>query len=492
MRLELMPYGLLTVLFRHKRAVAATFLTVVLCAVGYLILATPKFESVARLIVRFGDRSIPEVNRKPVSEMTPADRREIVLSNAEILKSHDLEQATIKQLGLDVIYPDIVADPPSRWTPMDEGVRIFDKNLNVDVGAIDNVITVSFLHPDKALAPKILHSLIALYIARQTAVYQNPQRDFLANQVKQAGVGLDGAQDALNQFKNRWRITDYDQEIQDLLKQRGDVDTNLQTARANLAQAQQRKADLARRLQTISPTIPAPSNEKYRAVDDAETRLADLQAKQSQMLATYNANSPALATVKAGVATAQAELDTRRAELRGRALSNVNTVHQTVQTDLVRAAADVQGYTEPVQVLEAQLKGIEQRLNDLQSNRGKFDDLTRAREIAETTYKTLSAQYEDARVKEALNERQISPATIISQPTLPYRPARPRKLITALASLFAASLLAVGVALVLEALDDRFATAAQVAYALDLPVLAAFDKTERREQRKLIAMEGSS
>jgi uncharacterized protein involved in exopolysaccharide biosynthesis len=492
MRLELMPYGLLTVLFRHKRAVAATFLTVVLSGVGYLILATPKYESVAELIVRFGDRSIPDVSRKPVSEMTPADRREIVLSNAAIIKSHDLEQATIKKLGLDVIYPGIVADPPTRWTPMDEGVRVFDKNLNVDVGAIDNVITVSFLHPDKELASKILHTLIGLYIARQTAVYQNPQRDFLATEVKKAAGSLDKAQDALQQFKSRWRITDYDQEIQDLLKQRGDVDTNLQTARANLAQAQQRKADLAKLLRAIPATVPAPSSEKYRSVDDAETRLADLQAKRSQMLATYNANSPALATVEAGVATAQSELHARRRELKGRALSNVNTVHQTVQTDFVRASADVQGYTEPVQILQAQLKGINQRLNDLQSNRGKFDDLARVREIAETTYKTLSAQYEDARVKENLNERRISPATIISQPTLPYRTARPRKLVTVLASLFAASLLATGMALVLEALDDRFATAAQVAYALDLPVLAAFDKNEGRGERKFIAMEGLS
>ena len=492
MRLQLMPYGLLTVLFRHKGAVAATFLAVVLCGAGYLIFATPKYESVAELIVRFGDRSIPDVNRKPVSEMTPSDRREIVLSNAEILKSHDLERAVVEAVGLGVVYPEIVDDPPTRWTPMDEAVKTFDQNLSVDVGAQNNVISVSFLHPDKELAPKVLQKLIGLYVARETTVYQNPQRDFLAGEVKQAAGRLDKAQGSLQQFKRQWHITDYDQEVQDLLKQRGDVDTNFQTARANLEQAKQRKADLAKLLRTIPTTVAAPSSEKYRSIDDAETRLADLQAKRSQLLATYNANSPALATVEAGLATAQAEAKARRGQLKSRGLSNVNTVYQTVQTDFVRASADVQGNTEPVQILQAQLKGIDDRLRDLQSNRGTFDDLAREREIAETTYKTLSAQYEDARVKESLNERQISPATIISQPTLPYRTARPRKLITALACMFAATLLATGMALGLEALDDRFATAAQVAYALDLPVLAAFDRSEGREGRRLIAMEGFS
>lgn len=489
MRVQLMPYGLLTVLFRHKRAVIATFVAVVLAGATYLLLATPKYESVAELIVRFGDRSIPDVNRKPVSEMTPSDRREIVLSNAEILKSHDLEQATIEAIGLATIYPDIVEDPPTRWTPMDEAIRVFDKNVSADVGSQNNVITVSFLHPDKELAPKVLHTLIELYVSRQTAVYQNPQRDFLAQEVKQAAGRLDQQQALLQQFKSRWQISDYDQEVQDLLKQRGDVDTNLQAARGNLAQARERKADLEKRIQSIPTSVPAPTSEKYRSVDDAETRLADLQAKHSQMLATYKANSPALATVEAGIAMAQADLKARRNELGERGLSNVNTVHQTIQTDFVRAAADVQGYSEPVQILTAQLKAIDQRLGDLQTKRSTFDDLVREREIAETTYKTLSAQYEDARVKESLNERQISPATIISQPTLPYRTARPRKLITALACLFAATLLATGTALALEALDDRFVTAAQVAYALDLPVLGAFDRPETGSIRKLITME---
>lgn len=490
MRLQLMPYGLLTVLFRHKLAVTLTFLAVMLSGVAYLVTAAPKYESVAKMIVRFGDRSIPDVNRKPASETTPSDRREIVLSNAEILKSHDLERAAIEKLGLGVIYPGILEDPPTRWAPMDEGIRTLDQNLSVEVGMQNNVISVSILHPDKELAPRILETLIGLYVARETTVYQNPQRDFLAQEAKQAAARLDQTQTALQQFKNRWRITDYDQEVQDLLKQRGDVDTNLQAARGNLAQAKERKADLAKLLQTIPKNIPAPTSEKYRSVDDAAARLADLQAKRSQMLATYNAGSPALATIEAGVATAQADFNARRRELRNRGLANVNTVYQTVQTDFVRASADAQGYAEPVRVLGAQLTAIDQRLADLQGNRSTYDDLVRELEIAESTYKTLSTQFEDARVKESLNERLISPATIISQPTFPYRPARPRKLVTALACSFAAILLATGVALVLEALDDRFATAAQVAYALDLPVLAVFDRTERSPVRKLITMEG--
>src|SRR5471032_3377914 len=54
MNAQLMPYGLLTVLFKHKSAVLGIFFAVVLGGIGYLIFAEQKYESVAQLIVRFG------------------------------------------------------------------------------------------------------------------------------------------------------------------------------------------------------------------------------------------------------------------------------------------------------------------------------------------------------------------------------------------------------------------------------------------------------
>jgi len=62
MNARLMPYGLLTVLFKHKTAALWVFSVIVLCGVAYLLLATPRYQSVAELVVRFGDRSIQ--NRK--------------------------------------------------------------------------------------------------------------------------------------------------------------------------------------------------------------------------------------------------------------------------------------------------------------------------------------------------------------------------------------------------------------------------------------------
>jgi capsular polysaccharide biosynthesis protein len=79
---------------------------------------------------------------------------------------------------------------------------------------------------------------------------------------------------------------------------------------------------------------------------------------------------------------------------------------------------------------------------------------------------------------------------MISAPTQPYKTARPRKLITLIACFFGGLILAAGAALLREAQDDRFSSAEQVAYLLDLPVLASFEKRPSRIPLELIAFGG--
>src|ERR1700744_1549823 len=96
-------YNALTILLKQRVAAVSIFLAVILMGGIYLIVAQSKYESVAELIVRFGDRSIPDINRNPATELTPSDRREIVLSHAAIIGSPDLEQATIEAFGIETL-----------------------------------------------------------------------------------------------------------------------------------------------------------------------------------------------------------------------------------------------------------------------------------------------------------------------------------------------------------------------------------------------------
>lgn len=488
-----MPYGFVSTLFRHRGPALLVFLAVFLAGLGYVLLKTPEYRSTAQLVVRFGDRSVPDVDRSQATEMTPADRREIVLAHAAMLASPDLAQATIKKIGLARLYPDIAAHPPSAWSAMDEATRVFSRKMSVDVGSQDNIITISFLSPDRKLAAEVVEKLIGIYVGHEASVYQNPEQPFLQKEVQQAGARLAAAQAALGKFTARWQITNYDQEIINLLKQRGDVDINLRNAQASLALAQNRAHDVARVMRGIpARQAEAASGEKYRALDDAKTQLGTLKLKRSQMLATYAPGSPALVTLNAGIADAEAQVRAREQELASRSSNAPNTVYQSLQTDYLRNAADAQSNSGPVKVLSDQLAGIDQRLKDLQANRGAYDDLARARQIAEDTYKALSQKYEDARVKTSLNAEGISPASVISKPTLPYRPDKPRKLMILAVCLVCGMIMAGATALLAEAMNNRFSTAEQVAVFLDLPVIASIERDQRHVGSNLLGYGSSS
>ena len=468
---------LLTILFKRKWTLILVFLTVMLGAGAYLLLATPKYLSEAELVIRFGDRSIPSVDRVPAVELTPADRREIVLANSELLQSHELLQATIEAFGLDQVYPDIVEDPPTRWSQMDEALRVFQNNLTVDVGKDNNVITVSLLHPDKALSTKLVAKLIELYMAREAEVYRNPQVSFQREGLTQAEQRLNAATQALESLKARYAITDFDQEVLNLVKQRGDVDTSLRAAQATLAQAERRRGDLQKMMEAVPENLAAtPSGEKYRSLDDAQARLSDLRSKQSQMMATYSPDSPALDQLRAGIAEAERDVGSRRSDTGRRSAFTPNPVFQTLQTDYFHAAADAESGAEPVRIYTRQLADIDARLATLQQARGPLSDALRQVQVADDVYRALYQQFESARMKESLNNQRISNPAVLSAPTEPYRTARPRKLITVLASIVAGTLLAFGAVLLIEATDDRFTSSDQLAAALGVPVLATFPK----------------
>ncbi|MTK64685.1 MAG: hypothetical protein F8N15_09230 [Methanobacterium sp.] len=492
MNSQLISFNILNIISRQWSCFIVVLVSVLFVAVSYLIFTQSKYESVAELVVTFGGRSTPEVNRAPTTELTPSDRREIVLSHAALLNSHDLARAVIEAFGIAAVYPRIVAEPPSRGTPMDEAVKTFLADLSVEVGAQDNIITLSLRHPDRRLAPKLVQKLIDLYVERQTDIYHNPHEEFLAREVQQVGARLAAAQSALEQFKGQWHITDYDKEVEDLLSQRGDLDTDLHAAKANLAQSQQRQKELQQLMRRVPEKLPeSASSEKYRALDDARSRLADLHTKRSQMLATYAPNSPALASLNAGIATAEAEVTARSAELNNRSTTVPNTVYQTLQTDYLRTNAEAESNIQPVQVLTEQVAAIDNRLHTLQQNRGMLANLQREHQIAEEAYRTLSLQYADARVRGNLNDQRISPAVVISAPTEPYKTVRPRKFITLVASLFGGALLATATALLREAFNDRFTTAEQVALLLDLPVLASLEQQSPRIPPEILALGGA-
>jgi uncharacterized protein involved in exopolysaccharide biosynthesis len=326
------------------------------------------------------------------------------------------------------------------------------------------------------VAHDAVQQLLKQFYAQEAAVYANPQLHFSDDEASKARGKLTEAQNTLAAFKAKNNIADLQQQVTQLLLQRTDVESRLNNAHARVVEAEQRQAALEELLKTVPSEVTASAyGEQYHAVDAAETQLDELLTKRSQMASTYQPDSPVFQQIDAQIALLRKIATQRTQEAKGRAASTPNVVRQNIDTDYLRASAEATSARQPEQVLAAQLQGIDKQLSALEAERNQYDDMVRTVQIQNDTYRALAIRYETARVEANRNAQNISAAAVIAAPSVPDRPARPRRKLVALATLLAGLILATAAVLLTEAIDDRLSAPRDVVRTLRLPVLATFE-----------------
>ena len=412
--------------FRHRRVFMAALLLPL--AVGLLIiLLTPaRYAATGSLLVKFGKGAMVDVSRqqdRPM-EVSPGDRREIMQSNVEILRSQEVLGQLAKEIGAANIYPSL-KDKNPREAEQAAVTQLLKKDLFIQTLPTSNVVTVSVLHKDPQMSKAMADRLFALFITRQAQVYNAPSTQFLSQQVEMAAVKLAASQRALQQFKNEIGVSSLDEELEQLRKQK-----------------------------TEASTIA------FQSIDNARASLAILQAKEAELLTTYRASSPQVKQIRRTIAQAARQVAIRQDDLR------------------IHAQQDASA-PKPTGPLAERLSTLDARIAELEARRGEYADLDRQAHLDEETYKSYKLKTEEARASDTLNEKNITRISIIDEPQASLKPVSPRKKLILLASLLSGLLLSCGLCLALEWFDDRLHQPQQLAALLRVPVLASFEQKER-------------
>lgn len=465
--------------FRRKFTFLLIFGGACLVGAAYLFFTTPLYLSGASLVVRFDQRATPDIDRSrtPSQQLGSNERREIIYSDADILRSPDLLRRAMNEVGLARLYPKIASDGHGQARQEEEALKAFGTDLVVDVGLQSDVINLSFLNPDPQVAHDAVKALLDQFYSQEASVYANPQLQFAEEEAHRQRDKLTAAQQALGKFKGGNQIADLNAQVGQLLKQRTDVESRLNTAQSRVSEAEQREAALKELLSAVPATVTTSAvGEQFRGLDDVQTQIATLKAKRDQMAATYLPGSPVFRQLDASINSLQSAAAARSNDSRSRGATQVNLVYENIKTDMLRASAEAQSARQPAQGLATQLDQINQRLADLEGQRNQYDDLQRAVSIQDAAYRSIAIRLEEARVEANRNAQKISAAAVIAAPVVPELPARPRRKLVAFATVLAALLLACGGVLGAEAFDDRLRSPRDVTQILRVPVLATFSK----------------
>jgi uncharacterized protein involved in exopolysaccharide biosynthesis len=425
---------------------------------------------------------------------------QIMKAETEILQSDDLHAATLRRVGPATVYQAIYAPgdagpilawlrrlvsaalSPWRTEPGDpaaartaRGLRRFSADLNVLPTKDSNVITITFDNPDGAVAATTINAMLALYAARRSRLYDDPQMEIVRREADVAGGALAGAEMKLADFKHGHAIYDFDQQRRLLLQRRSAADQALSdagtVAAENHARLQALDRAAEREPQTVGIYEERDSDTRLQAVNAS---LLELRAKVAAEAEKYTSTSRLMTMLRSQIAASEAEA----ARLRGEpALSVVrrgrNPALDPMRLDRDRAEAEMAASLARIGTERAEQAEITGALDRLDAAETALLILQRDRATAEEDYHVSSRILAERRLSEAEDKRRLANVRVIQPATEPQFP-RPLKLLVIAAGLLFGGLGSAGWIIARFVFRPVFLTAPGLEAATGMPVLAVF------------------
>ncbi|MBN8874198.1 MAG: hypothetical protein J0H67_15290 [Rhodospirillales bacterium] len=471
--------------FHHSRRLI--YLLVACVMVGSVAIALqiePSYQAKSSLLVLMGtEHTYRPAAGEQFMNSGGADKEIVLRTEADILSSDDLHRAVIKQVGVDKLYPKML-EPPGEFTQLvDEGKAYvgellgmphlakgagdadpisralvkFNANLGVGVDRKSSVIGLSFTHTDPKIAAEVLRILEDQYFALRTKLFNDVQAPIVLRQQQEVGAQLAAADDALAKFKQEHDISSYTERRAIVMKQQGELETELTKLESRAAEQQARVAELDKQL-AVATGGRADAAAALQAMVNA------YQKRQQDATTTYR-GSPAYDEARNQAMARQTDV----ASLKAKHAFEIQTERNKADSDLRAAVAGRDA-------VRTQLAALKQQIDRLDGEETTLHQLERNRTVLEDNYKSVSKILGDRTVIENVEASRESSVRVIEPPRPPAMPRPLRRLIVIGGALLSV-ILAVGVTLMSHFFRSIYLRPEALELDTGLPVLASVPET---------------
>jgi capsular exopolysaccharide synthesis family protein len=448
--LDLREY--LYILLKRKWWVIVTFLTIFLAAAVYTFTRTPIFLTKATLQITQDNPGSQLTMEDKLSKVTGGDTLEkFQQTQYKILKSWSLAQRVVQALNLKETpdFKSIREQNPEKSEEEIEDALVSSLLTKLEITPVKNsyLVEVSFQSPDKDLTQRVVNAIADEYmylsIDRRNESFALV-RKWLDKQLQGMATKVQEAQKKLYKFGQQTDI--YTLEDKDNVVVQKFIDLS-----SLLTKAQAEKMGKEAQFNQIKEKGPnAPLIVNHPLVAQLRQQVVAQQAKVSAMQKIYRGEHPELQGEKANLA-----------ELQGRLQAEVQRVQESVK-------ADYEASNRTEKLLNDSFSDQKVQMAKLQDNLTDFQILKRDAQTNEQLYQALLARVKEANIAGTMvpsNVAVIDPGRL---PDKPFKPKTRRDL--ALAAVLGLSL-GVGLALLLEHLDDSIKSVDDLERATSLPSL---------------------
>lgn len=326
-------------------------------------------------------------------------------------------------------------------------VRKLRKTINAsEVGKGTNIIEVSYRNNDPALASDVVNALANIYLERNILFKSqeaNKSVEFIDKQLQSVRESLDGAEEQLATYKSSSGVVEMGSEATNLLDLLTGQEKELTKVELARRQAQFAVDSLKEAMAKEQGYIPAVLMEDPVVASMAE-KLATLEVEKRKLLIDMTEMHPEVRGVQGQILQVQQKLLSTYEQL----LSGLNERAASVRQDLDR---------------------YEVRVRQLPEAERDLARLTRRSTVNAEIYTFLLQKHEEARLARAAT---ISSVNIIDPAIVPDRPVKPQKAKNLLLGLIVGCMAGIGLAFLLEYMDDSIKDGELAKREVGLPLLS--------------------
>lgn len=451
-----MSFGQFLSILKARRWVAlAVLLATVVITLGVSLLLPKQYTATASVVVD----SKPD----PVSAIlySGAASPGYMATQVDVLQSDRVALRVVRDLKLN-------ENPQVRQQWLDETdgkgsielwlSQLFQKQMDVKPSRESSVINVSYKAPDPQFAAALANAFVQAYLKTSLELRVDPARQyssFFDTQAKEARDALENAQRKLSAYQKEKGIIASDERLDvenARLAELSSQSVLLQSlaSESNSRQAQSRSGQAERMQEVLNNPV----------ISGLKVDLSRAEGKLQELNSRLGDNNPQVLEAKATIESLRAKIAAEVKSVTG-GVGVSNTINRQREAD-VRAA------------LEAQRAKVLR----LKAVRDEGAVLIRDVESAQRAFESITQRFTQTSLESQATQSNIN---LLTTATPPLEPSSPRLLMNSLLAIFIGTLLAVGVALLLEIKDRRVRNVEDVVAALGLPVIGVMPKPTARK-----------
>jgi polysaccharide biosynthesis transport protein len=451
----------LSVFHRYRYIAVLAFVAVFSSAAFYAYSQTPLYRASARLMIELEDeRSLTMEglsagnNSLAYQDPEPYFQTQYrILTGRELAKhvADTLGTARLRELG------------PTR----EAQIGALPSRVSVDPVRASRLVDVGFVSADPALAALAVNALAEGYVQQNLELRrQNMERslEWLSQELARQKMLVESSERAMAQYRedqNALSLEDRQNIVIARLNQLNDAATRARTNRAQ-------KESLYRRIEALGPStspdsLPGILQNPY--IQSLKSQLAELERRRALLSERYGEKHPEMLTVNASIQDATRQLNVEMAK----AVDAIRHDYESARLEESTLAA----------ALDEQ-KAV---ATDLDRKNVNYTVLQREAESNRELYQTLLKREKELQV---LANSRGNNVRLVDQASIPGAPFSPNLRRASMLGGIVALLVAIGLVLVLDYLDDTIKTPEDIT-RLGLPFLALLPAVPSRRGRPVLA-----